>query len=58
MPSIRENQRFFEYVMPNNASFLESCIDWIKDNLSPEDVFSDDDLEKWAKDKGYILPED
>ena len=32
------------------VGLLETAIDWIKDNLNPEEVFDDDVLEKWAED--------
>lgn len=34
-------------------SALQTAIDWIKDNLKPDDVFSDKDLETWAENNGY-----
>ena len=36
---------------------LEDVVSWIIDNLNPEDVFNDDDLDAWAIEKGYIWPE-
>ena len=39
------------------ASLLDASIDWISDNLKPEEVFTDADLAVWATDNGYIIPE-
>lgn len=38
----------FEFL--RNDQLLDHCIDWIRNNLSPEDVFRSSDLESWAKD--------
>lgn len=38
-------------------SLLNDAIDWICSNLEPDDVFSDTQLDMWAKDNGYV-PED
>ena len=37
---------------------LEKAIDWISSNMSPEDVFSERDLETWSRSHDYILPGD
>lgn len=34
-------------------SALDQAIEWIKYNLTPEDVFSTKDLEAWAESNGY-----
>ena len=35
-------------------SALDSAIDWMRDNLDPDDVFDDKKLEAWAENNGYI----
>lgn len=35
---------------------LDKAIDWIKNNLGPEDVFSEEELSRWAKDN-YVMDE-
>lgn len=35
------------------TGLLECAIDWIKNNLEPEDVFSKEQLESWAEDNDY-----
>lgn len=32
---------------------LETAVDWIAENLDPEDVFSDEALQMWADANGY-----
>lgn len=32
---------------------LEDLIDYVKDNLSPEEVFDENDLEGWAEKHGF-----
>jgi hypothetical protein len=38
--------------------FLEKIINWISDNMEAEDIFSEDHLDRWAKDNGYVREED
>ena len=35
------------------GSLLHEAIDWIQNNLHPEDVFPDEQLHLWAKEIGY-----
>ncbi len=35
---------------------LDEAIEYISQNLNPQDVFSAKDLEGWALDNGYIIP--
>jgi hypothetical protein len=32
---------------------LEDAIDWIKNNMEPEDVFTREQLDSWAEDNDY-----
>jgi len=48
-----DNQKFSESVF-NASSALDNAIDWIADNLNPEDVFPQSDLETWADENDYI----
>ncbi len=41
-----------------SSNLLEEAIEWIAKNLSPEDVFGEDKLDRWAGDNGYVIPED
>ena len=45
------NVNITEVVINKNA--LKNAISWIATNLSPEDVFPEEDLEAWAEANGY-----
>lgn len=36
------------------GNILDEVVGWIADNLVPEDVFSDNQLEEWAEHNGYV----
>lgn len=38
-----------------STSLLEDSIEWIADNLDPDQVFSDKQLASWAESAGYEL---
>ena len=57
MISRDEEKKFFFTMMPNDTSFLSEALDWIRDNLPPEEVFTESQLQEWATDNGYV-PED
>ena len=50
MPTYRQQQDFTAAVLKTDG-LLDDAIDWIKNHLSPDDVFSDSDLCKWAQDQ-------
>ena len=55
MASPRQNYEFNDYmdiVWP-----LDNAIEWFRDNLNPEDVFSNDQLSSWAEKNGYEIAE-
>jgi hypothetical protein len=53
----KQDQNFREAIgIPD--TFLGEAIEWINDNLDPDDVFSDDKLRVWAEKNGYVIPED
>ena len=47
----RQSQEFQDSIMP--IDLLERAIDWIRANLSPEEVFTVNELEEWAEYSGY-----
>jgi hypothetical protein len=51
MISARQSEDFLNTII--SITLLDNAIDWISSNLSPEDVFSDSDLEMWAENNGY-----
>lgn len=57
MPSASQDNAFAESVLNYSVS-LDNAIDWIRDNLDPEDVFSTTQLEKWAESEGYVKKDD
>ena len=48
-PSYRDEESFKEAAI-TLAVDLSSAIEWIANNLSPGDVFSEDELRGWAKE--------
>jgi hypothetical protein len=59
MPTARQDSDFAEEMKDNvdeitiKKSALDNAIHWILNNLDPDDVFSTEQLEKWAIDNGY-----
>jgi hypothetical protein len=51
MTTAKQDREFIETVI--DSCLLEYSIQWIAKNLSPEDVFSEKDLQAWAEDAGY-----
>lgn len=51
----RQNKDFRDQLI--SESLLENALDWIANNLPPEDVFSEAQLEEWAIDTGFIKPD-
>ena len=50
--NISQNRNFSSTVLPMD-DLLDMAIDWIKSNLTPDDVFDDDVLKEWAIDNGF-----
>lgn len=48
MATLNENKDFVNNVLP--SYLLDDCIEWIRGNLKPDDVFSKEELIDWAKD--------
>lgn len=51
MAGFRENKAFSEAIFPQYP--LDEAIRWIQHNMEPEDVFSVDELESWARESGF-----
>lgn len=56
MASRQDNDKFDRFVASDflPSYMLDSVIDWIKQNLEPNDVFDDAALEQWAEDNEFI----
>lgn len=49
-----ENERFRSDVLTPPTWPLDDAIDWIAGNLDPTDVFTNEQLDRWARDAGYV----
>lgn len=47
MSTSSQDRAFIESLIP--LDLLEQAIEWIKSNMSPEDVFGDNDLQTWSE---------
>lgn len=54
MITLQQEREFMENISPT----LDEVIEWIKNNLNPEDVFDEDDLIEWAEDNGYFIDDE
>lgn len=52
------DSRDFARALLDTDDFLDLAVDWIWQNLDPEDVFCDEDLEGWARDNGFMKETD
>ena len=56
MPTTRlQEQKFIDAIMCSSP--LDEAIEWIKDHMSPEDVFDESELSEWAHKNGWEKPE-
>jgi hypothetical protein len=53
--SDREEIAFIEQVF--GTSLLEKAIEWIQNNLEPDDIFVEEELHEWATENDYISRE-
>ena len=37
----------------DSTDFLERALEWIRDNMDPEELYGDHEMEMWAKANGY-----
>lgn len=54
--SRREDSDFKDNMISD--SFLSDAIDWIRGNLSPNQVFEFEQLEEWARDNDFVHVDD
>jgi hypothetical protein len=48
----KQREAFIERMIP--STLLQEAIDWIAENLPPEEVFSIDDLSEWALENEFL----
>ena len=59
MPTSKEDQSFADVMKDSvdevkiSNTALDNAIDWIGNNLNPDEVFSESDLGEWAEKNGY-----
>jgi len=51
MTTYKQREMFVERVI--STSLLNDAVDWIAEQLSPEDVFSVEQLSEWALDNEF-----
>lgn len=52
MPTSKQESDFVDHIA--NANALSESIEWIQDNLEPDDVFTDKQLESWAENNSDL----
>lgn len=60
MPTTRQQKDFADTIIEAvdiSPKGLGIAIDWIRENLDPEDVFDEKKLSAWAEENGYIKSE-
>lgn len=53
MPSTKDNEKFRDSLFIGK-SLLDDALEWIRDNMKPDQVFGDNELGEWANDNGYV----
>lgn len=51
MSTYKQDREFIASVI--GTDLLQNAIDWIASNMSPEDIFTKDQLESWAESNDY-----
>ncbi len=54
MASATDNNAFLSALFP--GWLLDDAIEWIEDNLAPDDVFDIETLDEWAEANGWVRP--
>lgn len=56
MPKVKfnshANQQFIKELVGDDL--LDRAVEYIKDNIRPEDIFSEEELGEWAEDNGFV----
>lgn len=59
MATTKQDSQFKDFIADNviaaslPSSTLDDVLDWIRDNLEPDDVFTEKDLDRWAESNDY-----
>lgn len=62
MTTVRQDKLFADALIKTivaairgeDGILLETAIEWMQENLSPESVFNESELESWAEENGYV----
>ncbi len=58
MVTTRDAQQLFDALdFPSPDSVTERAVEWMRDNLDPGDVFTDEKLRDWAMANGFVEAE-
>lgn len=52
MTTDRQDKEFVSSII--SRTLLEDAIEWIKNNMTPEDVFNSSELSDWALSNGFV----
>lgn len=59
MTTTNDSRKFFDEVVNVNRDYiLDDTVEWVCNNLEPEDIFDEDKLKQWAEENDYVLEED
>lgn len=53
MPSTKDNEKFRDSLFIGK-SLLDDALDWIRENMQPDEVFGDNELSEWAEENGFV----
>lgn len=53
MASGKQNRDFTEFLV-SGMTMLDAATEWIRDNMNPDQVFDDKQLEEWAEANGFV----
>lgn len=53
MPSKKDNEKFTDNLFIG-TQLLDGALEWIRDNMKPDQVFGDNELGEWAEENGYV----
>lgn len=56
MSSYTQDKDFISSII--GTDLLENAIEWIRNNMNPEDVFTETDLKNWAENNDYEIKAD